>query len=92
MGAVVAAAVVVLITAGFLIMLDRINARHAAERRAWAVQQQWLLQRIQAPTVAVAQFDPTPDEPDPEVSEEEMRVFHSEQDEILHNAGRLMGT
>jgi hypothetical protein len=67
-----------------LVLADRRDQRAATERA-------WLLQRIQAPQVAVAQFDPTDDEPEQpdEPTEEEMRVFHSEQDEILHQLGRL---
>lgn len=81
---------IVLVAAGAW-LLDRMMVREAAHRASEARERAWLYQRLQAPSVAVAQFDPgDSEEPPPiEPSEEEMRVFHSEQDEILHNAGRL---
>jgi hypothetical protein len=69
-------------------VLDRELGRRADEQATDRHEREWLLQRIQAPAVAVAQFDPTDDEPEPveEPIEEAMRVFHSEQDEIAHAA------
>lgn len=82
-------AVLVVVVAAGVWLLDRLLDAFAQERAAWSQERGFLLQRVQAPAVAVAQFDPSPQEgPEQPPTEEEARVFHSEQDEILHNQGR----
>lgn len=82
-------AVLLLALAAGTRLVDRLLAGFAQERAAWSRERGFLLQRIQSPAVAVAQFDPSPEEgPEQPPTEEEARVFHSEQDEILHNQGR----
>ena len=65
----------------FLVVIDRIQQHHTAQLMARDAREDRLLQRIQAPATAVAQFIPD-DVPPTDPEEEESPVIHDEQDEI----------
>lgn len=73
----------------FVWTLDRVLVRLDAERAADARSRDWLLQRVQAPEQAVAMFDPTPEDDEPE-AEEESPVIYDEQEEILAQLRRAI--
>lgn len=81
---IAAALVVVLVVLAFLVFIDRLLEAFGEERADHARQVESLIQRLQAPDVAVAAYDPNPDRVEPPGDdEEESSVIHDEQDEIL---------
>lgn len=75
--------------AGCFWLIDRILARFDTERHANTTERAFLLQRIQAPQIQVTHpaLDTSDDTEPPAFVEGE--PIYNEQDEILHQAGRL---